>query len=176
MFDLQYRARLTKVVPYVKETLAHVERRIEMTLTREFESFVAAGIGKAARDALEALKAEAMISCKLPITAFVMKGTLKGAHGNVVALEAAKGITAVAKKGKEGKDGEDNEPPSIDLTFDLPFTKEIWLFLGEEFGGWADVELRKVARPQRELFGDDEGEEAKPAKEKPTAVPPRSAS
>src|SRR5688572_26700288 len=152
MFDLQYRAQLTKVVPYVHETLAHVSRRIEMTLVREYDEFVASGIGQAAKDALAALKADAMISCKLPITAFVMKGTLKGAHGNSVKLEDARGVTAVAKKGKDGKNGEDDEPPVIELLFDLPFTKEIWLFLGEEFGGWADVELRRIPQSQRDMF------------------------
>lgn len=175
MFDLQYRARLTKVVPYVHETLAHVSRRIEMTLTREFDGFVASGIGHAAKEALAALKSEAMISCKLPITAFVMRGTLKGAHGSSVKLEEAHGVSAVAKRGKEGKNGEEDEPPVIELLFDLPFTKELWLFLGEEFGGWADVELRKIPRPQREMFSEDEAP-SKRGSEGGKTVPPRSAS
>lgn len=177
MFDLQYRARLTKVVPYIHESLAHVSRRIEMTLTREYDDFVASGIGQAAKDALAALKSDAMISCKLPITAFVMKGTLKGAHGNSVKLEDARGVSAVAKKGKDGKNGEDDEPPVIDLLFDLPFSKEIWIFLGEEFGGWADVELKKLPRQQREFFDENEAR-TKPKAENdgPKVVPPRSAS
>jgi hypothetical protein len=172
---MQYRARLHKVTPYVEETLAHVVRRIEFTLTREYDEFVASGIGVAAKQALRAIENDAMTSCKLPITAFAMDAVLTGKNtGGTVKIENARGVSATCKKGKEGKNGEDDEPPIVELVFDAPFTEDVWLFLGREFGAWADVELTKRPDKQAKLFADEEGEDKPPTK--PSGVPARRAS
>jgi len=154
MFDVGFQAQIAKVSISVKAPLGIVRRICKITLARVFDDIIAAGIGKAARDALKAIKAHDIEAVTMPIDAIQANGELVcsvfsedgEAKSDRVAIPAMKGVKAKAKAGKDPDD-----PPIISVEFSFEWNEQAWVFLGRHCEAYAEVMLERREVGQLEL-------------------------
>jgi len=145
MFDVKLQFGIKKVTLKTKAKDGVQARTIRLTLEREFDDTIAAGIGGDARGALAALKGGGMDSCVLPIDGIHGSASLLAGAGEVCDVPYLKGVTA---KGAVSPDLD--FPPSIAVEFDMPYERKAWGFFGDYQNTTAVVEL---TRGQLEIAG-----------------------
>lgn len=145
MFDIQLSAAVSKVSVKVKSKDGITVRTCKITLEREFDIVIAAGLGGDAKQSLLALETGGMESCVLPMDAVVADAMLTAGDGDSVRIRHLSGV-----KAKGSASSEDGFPPSIKLEFEFPFQTDAWVFFGKSCGTTADILLK---RAQMELVG-----------------------
>lgn len=148
MFDTKLQFAIKKVSLKTKSKGGVSTKTIKLTLEREFDAVIAAGLGGDARAARDALIGGGMESCVMPIDAIDASASLSSGIGEVIDIRRMTGVTA------KGSLADADFPPSIELAFDLPYAKEPWAFFGEYQDTTAVVTM---TRRQLELAGDPVG-------------------
>jgi len=157
-FDLDI--KLKAVITDVSAKVQDAERRIQLTLEREFDSQLA--------DALNAVPVMDLVvdgkvdSAVMAIDAVLAIGVLKAGKEKVKIPELA-GVRVKAKKGKEVEDGP-NEPPRAVLVFECKYNRDVWVFLGEALDAIAEIKISSVQPPLK--LADGKPAEKKARKKK----------
>src|SRR5687767_2490704 len=138
MFDNQFSAGIRGIKIKSQEKDGVYVRTCTLSLEREFDDLVAGGLGAEAKKALSCLKSGGMLKCVLPMDAVNAAGTLMSVSGEVVEIGVLRGVKATGTVDPEG-----DFPPTVVLEFEFMFSKEAWIFLGEQCGAAATVTLIK---------------------------------
>lgn len=145
MFETEIVAAIKGIKVKAEAPDGVVTRICTMSLVREFDAVVAAGLGGDARKALAALEGGGMTSCVLPIDSLLCEARLN-AEGDSLAIRRIKGTKATGKAGEP----EEDRPPRVELEFQFIFDEQAWAFLGRHVGATATLRLNRV---QLELGG-----------------------
>lgn len=135
--DITINAALSNVTVKARQNkeTGQIERTITLAITTELDGAVAEAIGGIAPRCKDDLDAGDMEKATIPIKRHMVTGKLK-ADGVAEKLPIMQGTIATAKAGG------DDEPSSVELKFEMPFSSTIWLFLGEHTGATASIDLK----------------------------------
>lgn len=148
MVDSIFKVQVGRTTLRVIEKDAFVDKRVRINLERPFGSDIAAWMGEDGKRAHKLLEGGGAEKVVLPIDAMVCTAHLKG-KSTEVKIERVNGIRATAympkPKAGAGDDEGESGPAEVMIKFEFyfPFSREAWLFLGENAGAWADLELTK---------------------------------
>lgn len=138
MFDNEFTAGIRGIKIKSQEREGVYVRTCTLSLEREFDDTIAAGLGAEAKKALSCLKSGGMRKCELPLDAVNAAGTLVAATGETVEIGVLAGVKATCSVDPEGE-----FPPSVVLDFEFSHTREAWAFFGDHCGGRCSVTLIK---------------------------------
>lgn len=143
--DLKCAAEIQKVSISVKEKDGLILRMCKVVLAREFDDLIAAAIGTDAKRTRASLTTGGLESAVMPIGALMVSGDFV-ADGERVTIGRMMGTKATGKFGAE-------TGPTVLLEFEFAYSDEVWIFLGRNVGGVAEVAF---TRRQLELAGEGE--------------------
>lgn len=136
MYDVNFLAAIHNVSVKANEKDGVIRRTCKLTLAREFDEVVAAGLGAEAKRVLKAITKGGITEVVLPMDASTSKLTLKCAGLGEVTIPAVKGMRAKAKASAD-----EAMPPSVKLEYEFDFFEPAWIFLGRNISSYADVEI-----------------------------------
>jgi len=164
-FDLDI--KLKAVITDVSAKVQDAERRIQLTLEREFDTELANALN--AVPVMDLVVDGKVDSAVMAIDAVLAIGVLKAGKEKVKIPELA-GVRVKAKKGKEVEDGP-NEPPRAVLVFECKYNRDVWVFLGEALDAIAEIKISSVQPPLKLKEGEQQA--PKKARKKKGAVDER---
>lgn len=147
--EIKLKARLMGISLRVVEEDDQVRRIVTIKLEHEFDSLIAATLGKDAEGARESLISHGIAEVKIPIDEIFAHALLSS--GDVkVEIPQLRGLKAIGKVNVG-----DDEPPLITLSFECALSEKPWVFFGRNSHAWIDVELKPI---QGELPGVEAAE------------------
>jgi hypothetical protein len=142
MFNIETSATIRSITVSAKTIDGVTTRRCRIKLDREFDDAIAACIGPEAKRALDGVKSGAIERLTFPIDAVLAKLDLVAQDGGeTVAIERVVGVRAVAKSARQN-----DVSPSVRLEFEFPFFRSAWIFMGENVGAVANIEVKPAAQ------------------------------
>jgi hypothetical protein len=162
--ELVCSAGISKISIKAKEKHGIVVRIVRMTLTREFDYFLARAVGGDAVTLLDSLEGGAASKIEIPIDGVRGDMRLKGEKGDDVTITNVMGVKVTGKSANSG-DEDEGERATAEMVFDFPFTVEAWKWFGQNVAGRAHVTFTKA---QLELgLGVTDGKSSPPAAKNP---------
>jgi hypothetical protein len=137
--DITIGAQISKVDGRVTVKDSVIRRTIVLTLAREFDTVLAAAMGKDAKKALALLEVGSVTEVTIPIDALAATGDLKS-MGQECHIKELRGVEAKAK----ADTGEDGMPPIVKLKFETDYDDAVWCFLGRNLAVHAEVAIRSL--------------------------------
>lgn len=142
MFKIETSATIRSITVSAKTIDGVTTRRCRIKLDREFDDAIAACIRPEAKRALDGVKSGAIERLTFPIDSVLAKLNLVAQEGaDTVVIERAVGMKAVAKASRQ-----DDASPSVRLEFEFPFFRSAWVFMGENVGAVANIEVQPAAQ------------------------------
>lgn len=142
MFDVELLASLSKVTLHPHEKDGHVTRLIRVTVAREFDEEIAAGLGKDAKRCLALLRSSSMESCKININAVHVVGKFTAGEGkkaDVVGVDRMLGRMATGHAPEDSGD-----VATIELELECWYSDEVWAWFGRNCLGRIRLTFTRV--------------------------------
>lgn len=137
--DITIGAQISKVDGKVVVRDSVIRRTIVLTLAREFDTVLAAALGKDAKKALALLEVGSITEATIPIDALVATGDLKALDLQCHVKEL-RGIEAKAKSDTS----DEGLPPIVKLKLEMDYTDDVWVFLGRNLAVHAEVSMKSL--------------------------------